>query len=128
MRLTSTAEFRGALLYAKLIHRLITQGDAYRELSEYTGLSYHTVIRYIKSLREFKDDNGYPLVRIIGWEECERGQLSRPVFKLEPGPDVRRPKMSRAQRLERQRVAAKNKRLHLKMNRMVSSGLQQQAQ
>jgi hypothetical protein len=71
---SSEKELRGAHYYAKFLTLLI-EGGTYLELQE-AGLSYHTVIRYCKALREF--GRAY----IDHWEFDDRGAPTRPFWKF----------------------------------------------
>ncbi len=117
---TTDRERRKATLYAKLIHRLMTHGDAYVELAEYTGLSYHTVIRYIKALRGFKDNAGDPLVRVAWFEDDKQGRPSRAAFKLEPGGDVKRTPIGHAESQRRYRRARAVKTMSHQINTAIA--------
>lgn len=109
------AERRGATLYAKLINRLYVHGGSIGELATYSGLSYATVQRYIKSLRDTIAPVGSigrmrPMVRIVDWELDKRGNPTIPVFKLDPGPDLKRPpRVSDAERQRRYRENVKRR-------------------
>lgn len=111
-------EMRGATLYAKLIGALsdkIPRG--YVELSEYTGLHEHTVRRYIMALREHKPR----LVFITEWSEDRRGNQSIRCFAMGGTPDVKRPKMSNAERQQRQR----DKKRALRQFQLISGVIEQ---
>ena len=99
-------ELRGAHYYAKFLTRLI-EGGTYEDLMEYTGLSYHTCIRYCKALKEFQ--RAY----IDHYELDEKGVASKPFWKfcLVPTKDAKRPKKTKAQltQYKREWRAAKNR-------------------
>lgn len=109
------AEMRGATLYAKLMNRLFVHGGSITELANHSGLSYPTVQRYIKALRGTYAPVGassrmHPLVRIIDWEIDRRGNPTIPVFRLDPGPDLKRPKrIGDAERQRRYRANVKRR-------------------
>lgn len=95
------AEMRGARNYARLIGGLCSgvPMDAY-ELVELTGLHLRTVQRHIKALRTHKPR----LVRIGDWNEDKNGVRTRAAFELGSGPDVKRPRMTEAQKQARYRA------------------------
>lgn len=99
-------ELRKATLYAKLIYRLKTAGGTYLELAEYTGLSYHTVIRYIKALREYRlpDDKSHRMVRIADWRKDDKDVARLRVFRMEWGRDVKQPRVNAAEKQRRYRA------------------------
>jgi len=104
--LVNDKEMRKATLYAKLIHRLMTEGGTYNELVDFTGLSYHTVIRYIKALRQYKapHDPRSVMVPVVGWRENESDGVARlRVFKMGFGRDVKQPRIDAAERQRRYR-------------------------
>lgn len=103
----SFQEMRGALLYAKLIDALI-EGGTQPDLVEHTGLSTHTVRRYLKALKEFKR------VYTDHWQEDSRGTPTLKYWKLclKPTKDAAKPRKSAEYRRKYQREwrAAKRKR------------------
>lgn len=118
--LVDDKELRKATLYAKLIHRLMTEGGTYNELADYTGLSYHTVIRYIKALRQHKapDDPRSLLCPVVEWRVNESDGVARlRVFKLRFGRDVKQPRVDAAEK-QRRRRSNKLKR-HLSLQNSV---------
>lgn len=106
---------RGATLYAKLMNRLFVHGGHIAELADHSGLSYATVQRYIKALRDTAAPVGasnrmHPFVRIVDWEIDRRGNPTIPVFRLDPGPDLKRPaRVSDAERQRRYRANVKKR-------------------
>lgn len=106
---------RGATLYAKIMNRLYVHGGHITELANHSGLSYATVQRYIKALRDTAAPVGAssrmrPLVRIVDWEIDRRGNPTIPVFRLDPGPDLKRPpRVSDAERQRRYRANVKKR-------------------
>lgn len=104
----TVSEMRGARNYARLIDLLLTTGGSVEEIVEVTGFHEATVYRYIKALRELRNSaNSVKKLRIIGWSADQRGYLTRPVYKLEPGYDARRPRVTDGQKSKayRQRKA-----------------------
>lgn len=120
-------EQRGATLYAKLIDRLMHVGGTYDDLIDYTGLSYHTVMRYIKALREVRlEKRGQVLCPIVGWEKDSQGRDAKPIYMLKAGTDVPRQRLSAAQRQKRYRAGRAMRQLHSLMSG-VSNEVQGQA-
>lgn len=93
-------EMRGATLFAKLMDKL-REGGTYEELCDYTGLSYHTVQRYLKALHGL----GTPLVRIADWIEDRTGRRSIPFWQLtvDGQKDAPRPKRTKAEKAQQKR-------------------------
>lgn len=96
------AEMRGARHYAKFIEILLTTGGTTDEIVEYTGFHQNTVYRHIKALREL-----HMVLRVTAWAPDARGYRTCPVYKLEPGRDAPKARMTVAQksRTYRQRKA-----------------------
>lgn len=95
----TVAELRGARNYARLIDALLTTGGTTEELAEITGFHIATIYRYVKALRELEThERKVNKCRIISWSPDARGYLTRPVYKLERGRDVTRPRMTEAQK------------------------------
>lgn len=103
---TSPQEMRSATLYAKLLGTLVI-GGTYDDLMEYTGLSYHTVMRYCKAMHEEK------LVFIEHWERNSRDIPVIPFwqFTLTPRTDARRPRRTKEFKAALARKRRADKRL-----------------
>lgn len=99
-------ETRGAIHYAHLVLLLMTEGGTQAQLAEKTGFSVPTIRRYLRALRNVRDSTGKKarMVRICDWDESANGAMTTPVYKLEPGPDVKRPRISDAERQRRYRT------------------------
>lgn len=99
-------ETRGAIHYAHLVLLLMTEGGTQAQLAEKTGFSLPTIRRHLRAFRNLRDTNGrrIRLVRICDWDEDKKGNLTRPVYKLEPGLDVKRPRITDAERQRRYRA------------------------
>lgn len=96
-------EMRKATLYAKWLKRVVEGSVSYEAMAEYSGLSYHTVIRYTQALK------GQNLVYISGWEQDTRGRDSKPLWSFGKGKDVPRFRLSDAQKQARYRAAKQTK-------------------
>lgn len=95
----TVVELRAARNYARLIDSLLTTGGTTEELAEITGFHIATVYRYVKALRELETyERQVNKCRIIAWPPDARGYLTRPVYKLERGRDVTRPRMTGAEK------------------------------
>ena len=94
-----------ALTNAALIKYLLLATHTVPELAELTGLHYRTVLRYLQALRRAG------ILHICAWEQDHRGRDNLRVFKLGPGQDLKKSKLTPAQRQQRVR----DKRKHLKM-------------
>lgn len=104
-------EMRGATLYAKLLEVLAYHSPAtYDDIIEYTGLSYHTVMRYCKAMMALNR----PVIRIASWGEDIRGRLTKPMFELtfSQQPNIPRPRRTQAElaAYQKQRRLDKKKR------------------
>ena len=94
-----------ALSYAHLI-RLLMDGDYNcTELAEETGLHYVTVLHYTRELYKVK------AIHIARWEPDCRGRHLIKVYKIGTAKDIKRPRMTRAER--QQRARAKKKAMQL---------------
>jgi len=103
-------EMRGATLYAKLMDCLVNHGPAsYADLVEYSGLSYHTVMRYCKALAGTKT----PLIVISAWEFDSTGRASVPCWQFvkEGVKAMPRPRRTKAQKAALARKARLMKKL-----------------
>ncbi len=94
-----SAEMRGALHYAKLVHLLLTTGASIPEMVEETGFHEHTIHRYVKAMRHMPmEKRGMKLLRVIAYLPDSRGYRTIRVYKLEIGHDVKSPRMTDAQK------------------------------
>jgi predicted ArsR family transcriptional regulator len=96
-----------ALHYAKLIAELLDGPWSYQEMAEHTGLHYHTVRDYVNALRKEQ------LVHIAYWGDDNIGRCSVPHFLFGKKTDVKRTKLSAAQRSKNYRDRKKAQALPL---------------
>lgn len=92
-----------AHFYAKLIAALIPGELNCQELAEETGLHYVTVLEYTRELHKAK------ACHIVRWDKDTRDRDAIKVYKLGPGRDARRKRLTaneRQQRLRERKVAA----------------------
>ena len=90
-----------AFTQARLI-RLLIDGDLNcRELAEETGLHYVTVQEYTRELHHAG------AVHICRWEKDSRDRDAIKIYKLGVGKDIKRDKLTSAQRQERVRKRRK---------------------
>ena len=82
---------------ARLIAALVDGTMTCEELAEHVGLHYVTVLQYTRELHRAK------AVHIVTWEPDSRGRHVKKVFKLGPGRDAVRSKLTAAQRTARHR-------------------------
>ena len=95
-----------AMTQAKLIRLLWDGGYNTAELADQTGLHYVTVLEYVREL--YKEG----AVHIAAWGKDSRGRLTRPLYKLGPGRDAPKAKLTPAERQARAR-ARRRERQHL---------------
>jgi hypothetical protein len=88
----------GALSYAQLVLHMLDGNYNCQELAELTGLHYVTVLQYTREL------HAAGAAHIASWDKDGRGRDSIKVYKIGPGRDAKRAKMSPAQRTARYRV------------------------
>lgn len=86
-----------ALTYANLIKALIPGDYSCQELADITGLHYITVLEYTRYLHRAK------AAHICRWDLDKRGRPLVKIYKLGPGTDARRTKLTQAQRQQRRR-------------------------
>lgn len=91
-----------------------------RELADYSGLHYNTVLQYLRAMHEHKPS----VVYICKWEKDALGRESLPIFKLQAVPgsmsDVPRPRVPRT---EQQRRYRSRKELRMDVNAALAYGL-----
>lgn len=88
----------GALTYAQLVLHMLEGVYNCQELAEMTGLHYVTVLQYTREL------HAAGAAHICAWEKDQLGRDSIKIYKLGKGRNVRREKLSPAQRAERYRA------------------------
>lgn len=86
-----------SMAYAELVAALLEGGHTFRELAEASGLHYVTVLQHVAALRK------RGVCHIHAWEEDALGRLNVAQFKLGPGRTAAKPKLTGAQRQQRQR-------------------------
>jgi hypothetical protein len=87
-----------ALTYANLCAAMIDGTMNCAELAEETGLHYVTVLEYTRYLHRAG------AVHICRWDADTRGRHLVKIYKLGPGRNATRPKMTAAQRQARRRT------------------------
>jgi hypothetical protein len=100
-----------AYTQAVLIKHLLEGIYTCEELAEHTGLHYVTVLHYTRELHRVG------AAHISSWDKDARGRDIIKVYKLGPGKDAKRDKLTLAERQLRYRT--KKKQLDL-MQRMAS--------
>lgn len=90
-----------ALSYAQLVKLLFDGVYNCEELAEQTGLHYVTVLHYTRELHRAG------AIHITAWEKDCFGRDSVKIYKLGPGRDARRERMTPAQRQARARLKRK---------------------
>lgn len=90
-----------AFTYARLIKLMLEGTYNSQELAEETGLHYVTVLQYSRELYRAK------AAHICAWEKDIRGRDVIKIYKLGPGKDAKREKMTRAERQQRSRAKKK---------------------
>lgn len=92
----------GALTYAKMLAAMIPGDLTCQELAEETGLHYVTVLQYTREI------HAAGAAHIARYEPDTRGRHNVKVYKLGPGNDAKRAKMTPAQRTRRYRSKRAN--------------------
>ena len=87
----------GAMTYAKLCAAMIPGDLTCQELADETGLHYITVLDYTREMHKAG------AVHIARYEQDARGRHNIKVYKLGPGRNASRVRMSNAQRQQRMR-------------------------
>lgn len=92
-----------AIAFAEMVNCLIPGDMPCAEIAEATGLHYLTVLHYTRAM------HARGAVHIAAYEPDSRGRYVTRVYKLGPGRDAKRPKLTDAERrrryLARQRQA-----------------------
>lgn len=101
-----------AMAYAHLIKLLLEGTYTCQELADETGLHYVTVLHYTRELHKAG------AAHICMWEKDMRGRDLLKVYKIGPGPDAKRSKLTQNERQIRYR--AKKKQLDW-INRLCSA-------
>lgn len=100
----------GALSYAVLVKYLYEGLYSCNELSDMTGLHYVTVLGYTRAMYRER------ILHICAWETDSRGRSAIKIYKLGPGKDAKRTKLTSAERSSayRKKVRQMNiiRRLH----------------
>lgn len=99
-----------AYSYAQLIKLMFEGTYNCQELANETGLHYVTVLQYTRELYRAG------AAHICAWEKDIRGRDVIKVYKLGPGKDAKREKMSKAERQRRSRA----KKQTLALTRLLS--------
>lgn len=87
----------GALTYAKMLAAMIPGDLTCLELAEETGLHYVTVLQYTREI------HAAGAAHIVRYEPDTRGRHNVKVYKLGPGTDAKRKKLTGAERQARVR-------------------------
>jgi predicted ArsR family transcriptional regulator len=87
-----------ALTQAQLIKAMLDGVYTCRELAEETGLHYVTVLQYTREL------HAAGAAHICAWEKDGRGRDVIKIYKIGEGRDVRRKKMTPAERQAKSRA------------------------
>lgn len=90
-----------AYSYAQLIKLMLEGTYNCQELANETGLHYVTVLQYARELYRAG------AAHICAWEKDIRGRDVIKVYKLGPGKDAKRQKLSKAERQRRSRAKKK---------------------
>ena len=98
-----------AVTQAQLIKLLLDGVYTCEQLAEETGLHYVTVLQYTRELHRFK------AAHIAAWEKDAMGRDAIKVYKLGPGKDAKRDKMTAAERKARHRSKLKHLNLIQRM-------------
>lgn len=91
----------GALTYAQLVKHMIEGTYTCYELAELTGLHYVTVLQYARELHRAK------AAHISSWGLDAHGRDALKVYKIGPGRDAPRTRMSRNEIARRYRAKIK---------------------
>ena len=87
----------GALTYAKMLAAMIPGDLTCQELAEETGLHYVTVLQYTREI------HAAGAAHIVRYEPDTRGRHNVKIYKLGPGTDAKRKKLTGAERQARVR-------------------------
>ncbi len=98
-----------AVSLARLIKALMEGVYSCHELSDETGLSYHTVLHYCKEMYLAK------VLHICAWEECRGGKPQIKIYKFGSGRDAKRPTVSDAESSRRYYAKKKQEKLLQRM-------------
>lgn len=90
-----------AVTQAKLIKEMLDGVYNCTELAEITGLHYVTVLHYTRELHLAK------AAHISGWDNDSKGRAVVKIYRIGKGRDVKRPKMTAAERQARYREKKK---------------------
>ncbi len=90
-----------AMCQAQLIKLLLEGVYTCQQLADETGLHYITVLHYTRELHR------YGAAHISSWEKDSRGRDNVKVYKLGPGKDAKREKLTGAERQARTRARRK---------------------
>lgn len=90
-----------AFTYARLIKLMLEGTYNCQEIADETGLHYVTVLQYTRELYRAG------AAHICAWEKDIRGRDVIKVYKLGPGKDAKREKLSGAARAQRTRTKKK---------------------
>lgn len=90
-----------AYSYAQLIKLMLEGTYNCQELAKETGLHYVTVLQYTREIYRAG------AAHICAWEKDIRGRDVIKVYKLGPGKDAKREKMTKAERQQRARAKKK---------------------
>lgn len=92
-----------AVSQAQLIKFMLEGSYNCKELAELTGLHYVTVLQYTRELHEAG------AAHICMWDKDARGRDAIKIYKLGPGKDKKREKMTDAERQAKYREKLKQK-------------------
>jgi hypothetical protein len=92
----------GALSYAQLVLHMLEGNHNCQELAEATGLHYVTVLQYTREL------HAAGAAHISSWDKDTLGRDLIKVYKIGPGRDAKRAKLTPAQRTQRHRSKLAN--------------------
>jgi hypothetical protein len=104
-------------LYAESIKYLLDNESTIHQFAEATGFHIVTSGRILRTFHKYK------LVHIANWEQDRRGRDSVRVYKWGQGKDVKRFKMTPAQRQQRRRDLLKKIKHPTSLLRPLSVGL-----
>lgn len=99
----------GALSYAQLVLYMLDGVHNCQELAGLTGLHYVTVLQYTREM------HAAGAVHICAWEKNSRGCDSIKIYKIGPGKDKKRERMTGAERQARTRANRKAAQLNAVM-------------
>lgn len=87
----------GAVLYARMIEMMLHGTFSCREIADETGLHYVTVLQYARELYRAG------ACHIAHWDKDKRGRDITKIYKIGKGQDIKRQRMSKAERTARYR-------------------------